>query len=143
MAVSFTTTCPNPALFGPPIRMTPIESPLSSMEIRKPYYSPYLTVLAASAMVGVSIGIAGSLVMAARQCYLVHKISSMDFPPGSEGAFLRDDTVNMFRNPLFFMQQLPSPLTQRMYDGLAAQLRQGLLNRPHHRPPQLTNAPAA
>lgn len=118
MTVSSTATCPNPALLGPKfslIEMTPIEYSPSFMQ----NCVPSLTSLATAAIIGFGICIVTGLVHGARMAYLVNKISSLDFPPRSGGAHLRDVSAHLILNfgPL---ESLTSQFPQYVYAILTA-----------------------
>ncbi len=95
MEISRTAICPNPALLGPklaPIEMTLIEEPMlcSQRSVVLPSLNTFI--------INFGIGIIAAMPILARNCYFAHRISSIDFPPGSGGEFLRDVTTLHIRN---------------------------------------------
>ena len=129
MLVSSAGTCPNPALLGPklsPIEMTPIESSLvestlRSMKISKPTSTTDLPSLHNIAIVfitffGVGV-VAVAMLHRARISYLANKISSLNFPPGSDGEHARDGAAKIIQD-FTLLQKFTSSFPQQTYDTL-------------------------
>jgi hypothetical protein len=123
MLVSSAGTCPNPALLGPklsPIEITQIESALSSMEISKPTSTTDLPSLHNIAIVFITffgISVVAAKLHNARISYLANKISSLGFPPGSDGERLRDGAAKIIQD-FSLLQKFTSLYPQKAYDLL-------------------------